>query len=803
MDINVKTYQPDGTTLRETYAMSPLVLGDPEFVIRDLSFRVSAAGGMGSFSLTIYKEASTVDTVEGDIVKIDDGTDVRYVGKIETMNVDKTDNDSEYEDKISVPGRSIIELADAIPYTLREDDGAAVATDLQELLDDLFDGGQFSGKGQDNNQAIETALSPLLTYSPANNVLESLSVDASFNGTSAAEVMDYIIRLNNGTLDLTSVEPYIYFIKPDKSFHTEQRVTDLLFTFDIDDGNFPTKNSVDLADDGFRTFTEGPETIFNKFILNGNELTSLQYGAEVAASRSTWGTLTAPELNNENITVSEGQKWLDGFILDMLEKVTVYELRLRRSKYGFAPIWFTGSTDTPNGYIKVTEGGSSEVFNEPFVDAEYRLDSGGWDIIIRAGQVRPNYAARAEILTTLTGLKTFAIGGASITDPSDTASDETFAGTEILQFGQFNIIWDNPDYPITEADVEFKIKTAGGGWWKEGVTVKTLDSSSNPPVVADPDTANLYICRFFNGTSGTESVDGGTVYPLILNNEKQYEMWAEITIDKGGGSTQVMKSTPAPFYLTAEPTGKKARNHRSRMPDAEQKSIREYTPISTLKRAEWRYYTDVGGDTPPDAGAAGWFITDDSLDLSPTWTRMTGDFAGTSTGTTNGSYTVDSDDSEGAFIYINFGTSGASLRYNISGTVVQVNHGAGWVSLATGAGAFIEDTYAAEDYRLVVDSASGSLKYIRDFGGTPLTKFEVTPNGDVICYADVVPDADDDGNECGTEAKRWSNIYCANVVYTEDIIFTPDGTVGNAHGSIEETGGVMFPSGIAFGFQDD
>jgi hypothetical protein len=508
-------------------------------------------------------------------------------------------------------------------------------------------------------------------------------------------------------------------------------------------------------------------------------------------------------MNNENITVAEAPQWLDGFILDMLQPITTYEIRLRRSKYGFSPVWFTGSTDTTNGYIKLTEGGSSEVFNEPFIDAEYRLDSGGWDIIIRAGKTRPNYAARAEVLTQFTGLRTFAAQTPTIIDPSDTADDETFSGTEIFDYGQFNWVSDNTDFPLVAADIEFKIKESGGDWFAGGATVKTLTTSTTPPVVASGTVANLFVCRFFNATSGTRSVSGGTVYALALDTETQYEMWVEATVDKGGGSVSIVKSPPSPFYLTAETTGAKARDARARLPDAEQKSIREYTPIATLKRAEWRYYTDVGGDTPPDAGAEGWFITDDSLDVSPTWTRMTGDFAGNATGTTNGSWTVDSDDSEGSFVYINTGTTGAGLRYNISTSEVEVNHQDGaedWVSLATGATTFIEDTYSTEDYRLVVDSVTGNLKYIRDFGGTPLTKFEVTPNGDVICYGDVEPDTDE-GTALGTASKKWANIYCGNVVYTQDIIFTPDGG-STVDGKLETTGNVVFAEGIAFGFQD-
>lgn len=802
MDVNVLTYEPDGTTLRETYAMAPLEVTDAELVIRGLRFRVSAAGGMGGFTLTIYKEASTVTTVEGDILKVEvDGT-VRYVGKISSMDVDKSDTDSEYEDKIHVRGGSIIELADSIPYTLREENGGTVSTTLQELLDDLFDGGQYSDKGQDNNQSIETALSPMLTYSPANNVLEALNINASFNGTSAAEVMDYVMRLNNGTLDLTSVEPYGFRVKTDKTFHAEQRVTTLLETFDMDDGDFPTRNSVDLADDGYRTFVEGRTSIANKFILNGNELTSLQYGAEVGSSRAAWGTITAAELNNENITIEEGQKWLDGFILDMLGKITMHELRLRRSKYGFAPVWFTGSTDTTNGYIRLTEGGSSEVFNEPFIDAEYRLDSGGWDIIIRAGQTRPNYAARAEVLTTLTGLKTFAAQTPTIIDPSDSADDETFSGTEIFDYGQFNWVWDNTDYDIAVTDVVFKIKIPGGDWWPGGTEVKALTSTTTPAVAASGIISNMFICRFFNATSGTRNVSGGTVHPLNLATETQYEMWVEATIDKGGGSLQIIKTPPAPFYLTGETTGKKARDSKSRMPDAEDSSTQGYTPVATLLTAKFKFFTNTGGNDAPDAGAVGWFITSDD---SGSWVRMNGDFAGNLTGTTNGSFTADSDDSEASYIYYNFGTGGAGLRLNISTSEVEVNHqdgGEDWVSLATGASTFIEDTYSAEDYRLVVDSSTGNLKYIRDFGGTPLIKFEVTPNGDIISYGDIEPDTDDSGTSLGTSDKMWSNTYCANVTYTQDITFTSDGGT-TVDGKLETTNNVVYPEGIAFGFQDD
>lgn len=789
MVINVNIYEPDYSTSRETYDDILDGTTDDTLVIRNLTFGHTAAGGFLPCSFDIWKDATTVDVVEGDIVEIEVDSTVRYFGKVESVSPDYSDTSQVYEDTTHVRVNPILGLADRFNYSLRESDGGTVTTTIQNVYNDVFLGSVYSGKGQDNNLPITTSLSHI-SYSAGNNTLSGGTINVSYANTPYAEVAKDMVRLHNGTLDLTIVEPFIWYQKVDKAMYTEQRVTSLLNTFDMDDGDFPTRTAVDLADDGYRVESE-TSGVLNYFILNGDEIDS-SYTTRVSNSQTDHGIRQAPPLDNKNITVEEAAAWLDGFILDLLEERKTYHIRLRKSKYGYSPVWFNGGSDDPNGYIKLTEGGSTEVFNEPFREAIYTLDTSGWDIRITAGGVRPNVSVRSRILTEFTGLGNYDPSlQTNIIEPSDDADVTRVNATEIFDTGEFQVFYKNPQIPITAADVEFKVTIKGGGYWAGGTVTHTYDSSSNPPVYEDPNTPGLYKCTWYNATSGSKIVGtpGTTIYASGLVNDTYYKVHSEITIDNGGVS-ELLKGAETPFVVRSKTVGDKADDSFTRMPDAEKELVNG--------NAAWKWF--AAGAPPPDAGGDGWFSTNDSV----TWTRFDGTAAVQATGTTSGSFTVDSDDSEASFIYYNFGTGGAGLRLNIATPEVEVNHddGAGWVSLATGATNAISATYSSDLYELKVNSTDGSVTFIKDPLGSPENLFTVTAAGDVKIYSDILPQTDDSFN-LGAQANMFANAYIGNVTYTEDIEFTSDGG-STTNGKLEWDGteGEIFPENIAFGFMD-
>lgn len=794
MTMTLKTYEPDGITERETYPETVGIIGDDEMTVRNLTFTVTYHG-CASFSFMLFKEFSMITTVAGDIVKIeDDSSNVRFIGKIDFVTPDYSDTDEVYEDKVFVSGFGILLQADKRAYNLRESNGGAVSTNLQELLDDVFQGGEYSGKGQDNNQPLETSITGL-NYVPANNVLPALDINVSYLETSAGVVVKDVYRLANGTFDLTSVQPKIYWFDVDGEFYTATRSTSNLFTFDVDDGDFPVRNSDDLSSNGYRRLDDNFD-IFNKFILNGEEITTLQYSSEVTASRTKWGTIHAPELENKNITIIEGQKWLDGFILKMLDTLSAYEITLSKETYGRAPIWFFGSGATPNGNIKMTEGGAGELFAENFLSCTYTFDSGGWSHTIRCGSIRPDITTRSEILTKYTGLGTYPVPNLEFSDPSDTADEDTLQGHEFYDYGGFYLKWDNPDISISASDVTFEIKDVGRAPWPIGVPVKTLTSATNPKVIEDSSESGMFRCFWFRGTSGTRSVGGDTIYPIGLTSDRQYEVYALISLNLDG-VPHILKTTEKPFFLATETTATKAKDSKARMPDAETENTVVYDPGGGDVTAKVKFFAT----SAPDSGSEGWFITDDSI----TWVRITGDFAGNLTGTTNNDFTINADQSTGQYITLTFdtdtgGTDVGIIRYDQTNTKIEmsVNDGISWTEIATGVNDAIQKTVSATTYKLRVDASTGDL--IFNDGSNDL--FKVSTAGDLTVYSDILPDADD-SYALGAQDKKFANAYIGNVVYTQEVTFSDDGGA-TENGQIEwdAVNGQLIPHNFAIGFMD-
>lgn len=792
MTMTLKTYEPDGTTLRETYTETIGIIGDDNMTVRDLTFTVTYHG-CASFSFMLFKKFSTITTVAGDIVKIyDNSSNVRFVGKIDFITPDYSDTAEVYEDKVYVSGSGLLSQADKRAYNLRESDGGGVATNLQDLLDDVFEGGEYIGKGQDNNQPLESSITGL-SYVPANNLMPSLNIQVSYLETSAGVVVKDIFRLANGTYDLTSVQPKIYWFDVDGEFYTATRSTSNLFTFDIDDGNFPVRNSDDLSRQGYRRIDDN-FNIYNKFILNGEEITTEQYETEVNASRTKWGVIHAPELENNNITIDEARKWLDGFILNMLDTLVAYEVHLAKEIYGRAPVWFFGSGASPNGRIKLTEGGAGEIFAKNFLSCTYTFDSGGWNHAIRCGSVRPDITTRSEILTKYTGLGSYNVPNVEFSDPSDTADEDTLNGHEFYDYGGFFLKWDNPNFVIDASNITFKVKNVGIWPWSVGSTVKAMTSATTPKVEVDPNEAGMYRCLWFRGTSGTRSVGGETIYPLGLSSDVQYEVYAEITLNLDGVSRTV-KTPEKPFFLATETTASKAKDSKARMPAAEKENTFVYDPGGGDVTANVKFF-----DVPtPDGGGAGWFATKDD-GFSVNWIRVAAD----QTGTPDEIFTINNDSSAGQYISLEFETNSAGdvgiIRYDRDNTKIEmsVDDGSSWSDIAAGVDDAIQKTVSATTYKLRIDASTGDL--IFNDGTDDL--FKVTTAGDVKVYSDILPDADD-SYALGAQDNKFANAYIGNVTYTQDIIFSGDGGA-TEDGQIEWDGvnGQLLLNNFAIGFMD-
>jgi hypothetical protein len=474
MQVDVKVYEPDGSTPRETYTEIVGEKADEEMVIRNLTFDVNAIGGLGDCNFIIFKNHDDVDSQVGDVVKIESASVVVYMGVITRISPDRGTSFPLHEDKVFVQVESLLRRSDRLIYNLEESDGSRVATNIQDVYDDIFQGGEFVDKNQDNNKDLETEIA-LIDYDPADNVLPSFSINVAYNGVSAASAWRDILEMARGQVDLTAAETYIMYLKTNGEIHTKQREDDTspLLTVDIGSGNFPVKNSTYLEDDGF-LWSEDTANIINEVILNDTVITSTQYASEVAASISTHGTRQYT-INNDRVNIAETSAWLDGFILGLLESATTYSLHLNRVTYGFNPVWFSGGANVPDGYIKITKNaGGATVANVPFQSAIYTLDSAGWDINIVCGDIRPNINTRTNVLV----------------EPANTdgLSIDVSVYVPASEIEDFNV----PSIIQVSANDSFRLKLNYGG---QPVTV-TATYSGTPVTLnksTDPDEPYYYI----------------------------------------------------------------------------------------------------------------------------------------------------------------------------------------------------------------------------------------------------------------------------------------------------------------------
>jgi hypothetical protein len=391
MQVDFKTYESDGTTPVETYTDVIGIKANEEMNNRGLTFTINAIGGMGPMSNTIWDDDTNVDTDIGNYAKIEVDSTVRHVSSITTKPKDFSDIDP-YEDRISLNGVSPLDVANGLHYTLKENDGGTVSTNIQTVYTDMFLANQFSGKNQDNVKGITEE--SIITYSAGNNTLSSLNIDVSYNGDNIVSSVKEIVDMDNGNKDRTSNEDVIYYVKPDYSIHTKEREDDTspIGTFDIGSLPFRVDSSEDLDD--YKVEIGGYDTIINKVIINDTVITSNYYSSQIAASQTAYGVRELV-INNDDIAMAQTSRWMDGWILRTLNPTTTYRLKLSKLTYGMTP-WFSTN---PDGYIKITkDDGGSTVATVPFRSATYSLDDSGFDINIVCGDIRPVIDSKRLIL---------------------------------------------------------------------------------------------------------------------------------------------------------------------------------------------------------------------------------------------------------------------------------------------------------------------------------------------------------------------------------------------------------------------
>jgi hypothetical protein len=803
MTVEVKIFEPDGTTSRETYTEVLDTKSDAEMVIRNLNFDVDAWAGFGNFSFEIYKDRDNIDAVSGDIVEIWNDSVLRWWGKIDSVDEDLSDTSDEYEDRSFVTGRGRLLNADNILYSLIEADGGEVSTGLKAVLKDVFHGAEFTGKGQTNNHPIASTLN-LINYTDplATDNLPVLAINVSYKEAHAYTVVRDIIGLASGTVDLTSAREFVYYMNTNKDFICKQQSSSILYTFDIDDGEFPILNSDDLENDGLR-IDRDTSGIYNYFTLNGEELTSLQYGTEVTASRSAHDIRPAPPLNNPNISIAEGQKWLDGFILDMLDEAVTYTIRPKKKVYGFSPPWFSGSTDIPDGDIKITEGGAGTFALAPFQSAQYSLDSSGWDVRITFGDIRPDLANRSRILTEFTGLGSFTMsGGVQVYDPSDGSGSDTETVPEFFDYVAFSYTLHDIRTPVNASDVKFIIRYGGGGdIWSGGTILQTFTSTTTPAVRKS---GNEFILESFNdvAAAGTRNVNGNTLYTIARasdGNDKNYTVECEVTINMNGIS-YVRTTGKTKFRLSSETVNVKADDVAGRIVDAEEKLQKDID--ATTGHVE--IFNNAEGNAV-DGGGPGTF---ESIDNGVTWTRLAGPPNPNILGTQSDSFEINLDDSSEGQVYlvfnVNSGSDKGAFEFDYNGGsprmrfCVDFDEGtpsnSTWTDITSGATDKITKLVTATTFTLEVETGTGDLVF--HDGTNEFLRIDQTTEDWTISGA-IIPDSDG-AYDLGSDTAFWADVY-GEIIHTNEINESGDDWRIEWDG----TNSQAIPHNFAIGFMDD
>jgi hypothetical protein len=795
------SYLPDGTTPRETYTEIIGLQSVDEIVWgNSLTFSHESMGGFGRCTFTIYKPEADVDTIEGDIIVIKWDSVIRYVGQVIRKQVDLND-ENPYSDKIHFTCDNLLNArALHIGYSLIETDAGQVSTTIQNVFTDLFEGGVYTGKGQDNNTTIEA--NSIISYSAVNNTLPSQNIDVKYDGVPCLDVYRQIINIARGTQDLTIVEPYISYLKTDNTIHTKTRETDSspIASFDLSTTTFRAYNSDDI--DGYHE-EHDTDTIINKVIINEVDYSATsQYSTEVSTSQSAYG-IREERIKNSDLNTDLVQEWVDGWQLRTLDRQINYFITLKKRQandaatdYTQNPVWFGGSTDVPDGYIEITgQGKTPATITAPFQRCTYRLTSAGWEQQIIAGDVRPVLDMTgitrqpSEFSSTLTG-------GVRVFDPSPT--DETNTSVpEFKDYVSFEYEYNNTRYKPTTSDVEFIIRITGGDIWSTGGTVvKTLTDSTQPPVTETSSGSGVFRAVSFNGDTAAPSrvVNGTTLYAFGYasgGNDTIYTVECQITVYING-IAHVQPTGRTPFRFVSDTRDSTITDHDTRLPVAEVELLQTWTGGD----ARFRFYTDESGDAAPDGGDEGWFVTNDDV----TWTRMTGDAVVNQTGTTNDSWTIDSDNS--AAQYVSLIAENGTLRYDKTNNKWQVEHdtGVGYVDITTtGQDSISKTTATPKLYTCKIDT-DGNLVFENTTDTTTL--FKISTLGEITTYDYLSPSVDEQ-DDIGSSTKKYDNIYLTTAAYVDTVVFSDDGGT-TVYGKMESdsVNNQVIPINVAIGFMD-
>lgn len=384
MIVELKIYQSDGVTLLKSYSQtlgSTLPTEDMTFFINSLMRHQS--GNYGICDVSVLDSFANINYQEGCILHILNASTIIYVGSINKINKDYSDKNPA-QDIVHVSCVNVFDYqAGGLLYTLKEDDGSLVSTTLQDVYDDIFDGGSFSGKHQENITPIIDG--SIITYNPSQNAIESFAIDISFDGDKAVDAIREAVDIANGNIDQSAEERYIWQVKSDYSFITKQRAATVLATFDYGTSPFYMLDSADLDDYKESTDKNG---IINKVIINGvDKTTSSQYSTEITASRADFGLQEKNiPLNENSLPLYQTTEWMDGWIYGCLDVLTTYELTLKKDVYGGAPFF----SETIDGYISITKDEGTPVASVPLISIDSSLtDSSGWNQKITCGYSRP------------------------------------------------------------------------------------------------------------------------------------------------------------------------------------------------------------------------------------------------------------------------------------------------------------------------------------------------------------------------------------------------------------------------------
>jgi len=348
-----------------------------------------------------------------------------------------------------------------------------------------------------------------------------------------------------------------------------------------------------------------------------------------------------------------------------------------------------------------------------------------------------------------------------------------------------------------------------GNFWEEGYTLKSYGGINDviltiydPGKVVGYNTATrtpasggvqetidgshaTYPVEEFNPIDGTQvasSSDSGTFghFEVVTTNgfgltkDKVYEMtWTifkkEVHYDVTGTIIRVtneygIESPRVPFMVVNTPVTKKADDNKTLV------DTHEATDIPTAKKeltdgvATITY--EATDPDPPLARGAGWY---QSLDGGISHTLLS---ISAISGVDSATFTINQNDTDETVVDLIFNggsTNGrrGAIRFTEGTPKIEAtnNYDAGtptWTELTSANTDRISATYSTKEYRLLVDSADGSLSFVYDPSGVNTLLFEVSALGTITIHDNLVPDANET-LDIGTTSTRMSTTHTKHV----------------------------------------